>query len=409
MKQPATGTTADFPSYLTFIDRDPFPYYEQLRNEDPVHWDEAMQAWLVTRFDDCTFVMKNEEIFGHPYHDFKGAANVQGGARGILMLRGDEHTRMHRYLLQFFSKSIVQSYRETIIRPLVDRLLDRLLPVGSADLAGQFSQILPSHVIAVMLGIPIEDEELLEKTRHWNDDIMRWSETFGEDPDALASALDSAEHLRATLLPIIRHRRDAPGDDFISKLWAEGPRILEPWTEDEVLAQCRVLFFAGSETTAHGLTNALSHWLGDPEIRASLTAETIPNYVEEILRVFGVIHFRVRVAVQDVELGGKLIKKGDRVHPMNSAANRDAGHFDHADLVDLDRPRIKQHVAFNVGPRTCIGAELARGEIIEAIERVTQNLPDAELDSGKPAPRYLGHMPRSFRPLNVKFSPRTPA
>src|ERR1700682_917714 len=407
MKQPATDTKADIPSYLTLIDQDPSPFYEQLRAEDPVHWDEGMQAWLVTRFDDCTVVMKNEEIFGHPYHDFKGAAQVQGGPRGILMLRGDEHTRMHRYLLQFFSKSVVQAYRETIIRPLVDRLLDRLLPIGSADLAGQFSQILPSHVIAVMLGIPIEDGELLEKTRHWNDDIMRWSETFGEEPHALATALDSADRLRETLLPIIRDRRDAPRDDFISKLWAEGPRILEPWTEDEVLAQCRVLFFAGSETTAHGLSNAVSYWLSDPKVRARLSAETIPHYVEEILRVFGVIHFRVRVALQDVELGGKLIKEGDRVHPMNSAANRDAGHFDHADLVDLDRARIKQHVAFNVGPRTCIGAELARGEIIEAMERVTQKLPDAELDPTKPAPRYLGHMPRSFRPLNVTFNPRT--
>ena len=151
----------------------------------------------------------------------------------------------------------------------------------------------------------------------------------------------------------------------------------------------------------------MSYWLSDPKVRARLSAETIPHYVEEILRVFGVIHFRVRVALQDVELGGKLIKKGDRVHPMNSAANRDAGHFDHADLVDLDRARIKQHVAFNVGPRTCIGAELARGEIIEAMERVTQKLPDAELDPTKPAPRYLGHMPRSFRPLNVTFNPRT--
>jgi len=407
MKHPSADTKADIPSYLTFIDKDPFPYYEQLRNEDPVHWDEAMQAWLVTQFDDCTVVMKNEEVFGHPYHDFKGAAKVQGGARGILMLRGEEHTRMHRYLLQFFSKSVVLAYRETIIRPLVDRLLDRLLPVGSADLAGQFGFILPSHVIAVMLGIPIEDEELLEKTRHWNDDIMRWSETFGEDPDSLASALDSAEHLRDTLLPIIRDRRDAPRDDFISKLWAEGPRILEPWTEDEVLAQCRVLFFAGSETTAHGLSNALSYWLKAPEVRSRLSAETIPTYIEETLRVFGVIHFRVRVALQDVELGGKLIKKGDRVHPMNSAANRDAAHFAHANLVDLDRERIKQHLAFNVGPRTCIGAELARGEIIEAMERVIQKLPDAQLDPSKPAPEYLGHMPRSFRPLNVKFTPRT--
>src|SRR5262249_19022916 len=150
----------------------------------------------------------------------------------------------------------------------------------------------------------------------------------------LNRALASAEKLNEMLLPIIRDRKENPRDDYISKLWADGPGIIQPWTETEVLAQCRVLFFAGTETTAHGLNNCIYLWLTR---RHDITQKDIPALIEEMLRLVGVIHFRVRVALQDFELGGKLIRAGDRVHPMNSAANRDPARFADATELRLDR------------------------------------------------------------------------
>lgn len=390
-------------SYLDYKDKDPFPFYERLLAEEPVYWDERMKAWLVSRYEDCVHVMKREDIFGHPYHAFKGAVEVQGGSRTILMLRGAEHQAMHRYLHGFFSKPVLARLRAGTIKPLVDRHLTRLLEAGGGDLAEEFTHKLPSEVIAVMLGIDFDDEELLDKTRAWNDQVMRWSETFGEDEAVLQSALAATEKLNEVLLPIIRDRKERPRDDYISRLWVDGPGILQPWTEAEVLAQCRVLFFAGTETTAHGLNNAFYLWLTHPELKALLTTEKVPDFVEEVLRTVGVIHFRVRVALQDVELGGKLIKAGDRVHPMNSAANRDPEKFACPHQIDLERRNLKQHLAFNVGPRTCIGAELARVEMTEVLEQAIARLPRMRLDPDRPPPRILGHMPRSFRPLFVKF------
>ena len=75
----ATTMSAQCPSYLAYKDRDVFPFYDRLLTEDPVHWDENMNAWLVSRFEDCSHIMRREDIFGHPYAAFKGAAEVQGG------------------------------------------------------------------------------------------------------------------------------------------------------------------------------------------------------------------------------------------------------------------------------------------------------------------------------------------
>ena len=392
------------PSYLAYKNQDPFPFYARLHAEDPVHWDEQMNAWLISRFEDCSHVMRREDIFGHPYHGLKGAAEVQGGLRTILMLQGDEHAAMHLYLHKFFSKPVLAKYRTGIIRPLVDRHLDRFIAAGGGDLSRNFAHVVPTEVIAVMLGIPIEDEVLLEQSRLWNDHVMRWSETFGEDEAVLATALASSVKLNEVLLPIIRDREKRPRNDYISRLWADGPAIIQPWTETEVLAQCRVLFFAGTETTAHGLNNALYLWLTRSDISGRMGIQDVPKLVEEMLRFYGVIHFRIRVALKDVELGGKLIRAGDRVHPLNSAAGRDGKRFPRPDEVNLGRRSPRQHLAFNVGPRTCVGAELARVEMIEAIGQVIQRIPNAQLDPSKDKPAMRGHMPRSFSPLHLKLN-----
>jgi cytochrome P450 len=393
--------TTERTTYLSYRDRDPVDYYQQLRAEDPVHWDPEMNAWLVTGFEDCAFIMRNEETFRHPYNDFESFPEGQGGPRSIFMLQGEEHERMHRYLFSFFSRPRLAEYREAIIEPLVDRLISRIVAAGGGELSSQLAWILPTQAIGVMLGMPLEDEELLEKIRHWNDDVMHLLETFGEDAEAVAVALDSSRKLNDLLLPVVRERQVRPQDDYISRLWESGPSILQPWTETEVLAQCRVLLFAGTETTSHALNNALYVWLTRDDLRSSLTVEDVPRFAEEVLRFPGVVHFRVRVARKDVELGGKVIRAGERVHTMNTAANLDGDRFPDPDTIQLDRRNARQHLTFGVGPRTCVGASLARLEVVETMKQVIERMPNARLDPSNGAPRLKGHMVRSFTPLHV--------
>lgn len=394
-------------SYLDYVDRSPYGYYRRMQEQGSVYWDDRMRAWLVFGYDECRRVETDEQTFAHPYHQFAGAADVQGGPRGILMLRGHEHQAMHRFMLAHFSPRVVAGYRDSFIRALVDRWLGTIDPSRPVDLAGEVFEQLPSDVIAAMLGLEWADEALLQRCKHWNDAIMRWSETFGEDEAILAEALDAAKGLEETILPVIRARRQEPRDDFISVLWREGPRLLNPWTEREVLAQCRVLFFAGSETTFHFLNNVTHALVDHPEHQARLREQRdeIPAYVEELLRFYGVIHFRVRVAAQDVELGGVTIKQGDRVHPINSAANRDPHQFDNPDAIEPGRPQIKSHLAFNIGPRFCVGANLARAESVEVVEALLRRYESLSWAPGSEPGQFLGHMPRSFRPLHVQLAP----
>jgi cytochrome P450 len=398
-------------SYLDYVDADPYSFYGRKLAAGPVHWDEGMRAWLVFGYEEARFVSTKPDLFEHPYNDFRGAKEVQGGTRGILMLHGDEHQRMHNFLLSHFSPSVVRRYREQLIRPLVQRRLDEIAERDRADLSDDFAAKIPSDVIAALLGLDWHDEELLANCREWNHSIFRWSETFGEDEGALQEALSAALELEAVLMPVIRARQQVPTDDIISLLWKHGPEILQPWTEAEVLAQCRVLFFAGSDTTAHFLRNAMYVLMTEPHWQDELRGDDqrIENFVDEVLRFYSPVHFRVRVARQDVEVGGQLVKKGDRLHPMNAAANRDPRHYANPNEVQIDRQPLRDHLAFHIGPRFCVGAALARGEGVEAIHALLERVQSLALDPDADPPRFLGHMPRSHRPLNSLLTARKPA
>jgi cytochrome P450 len=398
----APGTAR--PSYLDLWDKDPFPFYQSMLTAGRgVYWDEGMHAWMVLNHADANRVHRDEDVFAHPYHDLPGAVDVQGGPRQVIMLHGEEHTKLHRFLMRYMSPRVVEHYRRDFVAPLVSRSLDRVQADGRADLDAALAESLPAYVICTLLGVSMDDEELLGRCKAWNDDVMRWSETFGEDATILGEALASARNLAGVLMPIIEDRRLNPQDDFLSALWREGPSLLDGWDEFDVLAQARVLLFAGSETTAHLLRNAIYYLIEHQAVRLRLIdhPEEIEIFVEEILRYFGVIHFRIRAAAQDTELSGCPIHKGDRVHAVLSAADRDPAHYPYPEQFDMSRRNPRDHLAFGAGPRVCIGMNLARAETVEAIRQVLARLPNLRWRPGGRPAEMRGHMPRSYSPLDA--------
>jgi len=399
-------------SYLTLKDSDPYPFYRQELDEgSDSYWDEGMKAFMILDHEGCARVQRDETVFGHPYWDLPGAVEVQGGARQLMMLHGAEHTRVHRFMMKHFTPRMSQAYVDRYVTPLSLRLIERFSTKGNGNLVEDFCDSLPPYVICLLLGVSIDDEELLANCKHWNDDIMRWSETFGQDPLILQNALSSAKNLANVLLPIIRDRKENPQDDFISALWQGGSELLPDWNENDVLAQARVLLFAGSETTTHLIRNALYVLLDKPAMVDELIAspELVSPFIEEVLRFYGVIHFRIRTATEDTEVGGCPVMKGDRVHPVIAAANRDAEVFENPDEFRIDRANVRDHLAFGLGPRMCIGANLARAEAVEAIKLLLTHLPDLRWDStpGTPKAEFKGHMPRSYTPLFAQWTPTT--
>jgi cytochrome P450 len=388
-------------------DQDPYPFFADRLAKGPVHWDEGMNAWIVVGYDECRAVQLDEPTFAHPYAQLQGAADVYGGPKGVLLLQGEQHHAVHNFLLQHFTPVTVRKYRTDFIEELVSRRLDALGDRTHVDLAADFASVVPSDVIAALLGLDWRDEELMARCRTWNSTMFRWTETFGEDEQAYEDAAAAARSLNEVLLPVIRARRDEPRDDLISVLWEQGQGVLEEWGEDEILAQARVLFFAGTDTTAHFLKNAIHTLLQYPELQDEIRGDErkIAAFGEEVLRYLAPVQFRVRVATRDVELAGHQIRKGDRLHPVNAAANRDPQQFPDPDKVDLERRNLKSHVAFNVGPRYCVGAALSRGEELEVVKQLLDRYVSFSWDREAPPATYRGYMPRSFSPLNVVLEP----
>jgi cytochrome P450 len=211
--------------------------------------------------------------------------------------------------------------------------------------------------------------------------------------------------MESILRPYIRARREDPQDDLISALWAEGPNILPDWNEDDVMSQCKTLFPAGGQTTAYLLCNMMFLLMRDQDVYdyvRQTPEQRLPPFIDETLRLHGTIHFRVREALADTTLSGQHIQAGQRVFPINSAANRDAAKFDNPQELRREG-RPQRHLAFNVGPRVCVGEALARAEALEAYQRLFAATSDISLNPHQEQPHLSGFMSRSFRPLHLQL------
>ena len=342
---------------------------------------------------------RREELLAPGMGTLTGAAEITG-QRSVLTLEGEAHAALHRFLARALTPAAVEPLRQEYIRPLAESLLDDLGRGRPRELWEHYATPLPIAVVAHVLGLP-HDAAALRRSKDWMAAVLAWRHSYGDDAGAVETAKAAAQASVADLLPTVRARRVAPADDLISALWAVGPEILPDWGEADVVDQCRVLFEAGSETTSHLIATCTALLAGDEDLEARVRRDpsALTRLVEEALRLWTVVHLRVRVARADVVVGGTRIAAGDRVHPVNAAANRDPARYGCPHSLDLDRRGFASHLAFNVGPRHCVGAALARLEAVEAIAALLRRVPRIELDPSRERPRYAGFVSRSFRPL----------
>ena len=387
-------------------DIDPYAAYEQIRAIGSVVWDAGMNAWLVLSHDGCTYVERHEELFAEPTGTLPGAAEIVG-RRDIRSLVGAEHDALHRPLAHAWRPDPIAVYTADAVRSLVAGRLGALAGRGRLELYADFARLLPIAVVARVLGLPDADAATLDQAKGWLEAVLSWRHTYGEDPEARAAAVAATKALEPALLDTVRARRDRPEADAISLLWETGRGIFPDWSERDVLDNARFLFEGGSETTAFLICNAV-HMLLDhaPAQRAAWVGdhEQWRLFLEEVLRHTTVVHLRARRATTDVVLEGVPISAGERVIAVNAGANRDPARWERPAAFDPGRPRLFGHLAFNVGPRHCAGAHLARLEVTEAIRTLFATLPDLERDLGGPPPACMGFVSRAWRPLHVRIT-----
>jgi len=394
-------------SLLSIAEKDPFAFYEAARALGPVVWDERMQSWLVLSAECCKQVELDEEAFHNGYRDAPAdVIEVKGGRRVITLLHGPEHIRMRQFHMTLFTRQALAAYRERDVLPVLHHLLDKLAGRTHADLATELCDKLPTRVIASLLGLPWRDDALMERAFHLHQEIALWIGLRYVDPTLDERALAASRKLNEMLHPYVLSARDASGDDLMGRIWREAPAMIDNFSTEDAVSVCREIFFGGSDTSVHAIANALYLALTDPVARCTVEQgepATLSAFVEEALRLLGSIQYRTRVARHDRRLGGVDIKSGDRLTLLHAAANRDGAVYECPANLSLARPRPQDHFAFNKGPRTCVGAGLARAEIESTVTGVLARLRNIRFDPHAKRPIFSGFYVRSYRPLNVQF------
>lgn len=374
------------PAFFT----DPYPAYAACRAADRVHWCEPWRAWVVTGYDPNIEVMKHPELFssaGYELALLEALERDRPGATPALVAHYSTqvlsitdppaHTRLRRLLVASFTPRVVER-----LRPRVEELVDDLLDAVTGprmDVLAALAYPLPALVIGELLGVPREDGSLF---MHWSADIVSFVGTGTLDPDRATAAERSMAEFRDYLRPLIAQRRLSPTEDLLGSL-AAPTRDDDRLTDDELIATCVTLLFAGHETTANLIGNGLLALLQHPDQLASLRSQaaTWDAAVEEILRFDSPVQRNRRRATTDVELDGKHIRAGDRVLVFLGAANRDPDAFPDPDRLDVSR-RPGRHLAFGHGIHYCVGAALSRLEAPIAFEGLFRRLPELALVDG---------------------------
>jgi len=375
---------------------DPFPEFARLRREDPIHWSPAMKAWIVTRYEDVKKVaLNNREISADrltPF--FKANAEYRRGDIDNLvrylntwMVFRDppDHTRLRRLFTKAFTPTSVENLRpniESIVEHLLDAMAAKQKRGGTVDWIADFAYPLPATVIMDLLGVPRGD---LEQVKLWSDDIALFIGTAQVAGNKYLRAEGGARAMASYFRGLVEARRADPRDDMISKLvLARDER--EALSTEEVIGTSILLLFAGHETTTNLIGNGFYYCMKFREQWQRLidNEQLSETAIEEWLRYDGPSGAIARVATGDIEMGGKVIRGGERVFAFANAANRDPEAFENADAFDLGRP-LSPHLTFGHGIHFCLGAPLARLEARIAAQRASQRFPEIALLDGEPA------------------------
>jgi cytochrome P450 len=375
----------------------PYPAYRFLRQMAPA-WRMPGGQWIVSSHAGCTAVLRDarfgrEDAAGITPEMAKEPA-IASLSRMMLLRDPPAHTRLRGLVSKAFTARRMEALRP-LVTAIVDALIDEVEDQGGMDVMRDFAKKLPVTVICDMLGIPESDRAPFMADNAVRGRIL--------DPVPLSRAeLDQANAAvlatQGYFRTLFAYRRENPGDDLTTALLAAREND-DALTDDEALANIGLLFVAGHETTTNLLGNGLLALHRNPEQLQRLLAEPglIPNAVEELLRYDSPVQLTGRMALQDCDVQGQKIARGEHVITLLGAANRDPAAYEgDPEALDVGRPGVKA-ISFGGGIHHCLGAQLARIEGEIALSRLLTRLPglqlvDTEVVAWKPTITLRGPM-----------------
>lgn len=360
----------------------PYGVYAELRQQAPVSFFEPTGQWLIARHADVNALLRDRRL-GRSYlhvathEEFGKEAEPEFQEpfwrvvrAGMLDVEPPVHTRLRRLVSRAFTPRMVESLRPRV-RAIAGGLVDAFVEQGGGDLIAEVAEPLPVTVIAEMLGIPDADRPLL---RPWSADICGMYE-LNPAPEAQHTAVRAASEFAGYLKELARERAARPGDDLISAL-----AQIDELTLDELVGTCVLLLNAGHEATVNVTGNGWWSLFRNPGELARLREDhaLLPSAIEELMRWDTPLQMFERWVLEDIEVGGVVIPRGVEVALLFGSANRDQEVFVDPDRLDVGRAD-NPHISFGAGIHFCLGAPLARIELIESFGALMDRAPKLEL------------------------------
>lgn len=403
-------TAHDIPDLLSpeFHD-DPYSAYALLREHAPLLWHEPTSGYVLSRYADVRRVFQDREgAFSTENYAWQ-LEPVHG--RTILQLDGREHAVRRALVAPAFRGRDLSERFLPVIERNSRELVDAFRDTGRVDLVSQYATRFPVNVIVDILGLDRADHD---RFHEWYTSIIAFLGNLSQDPEVTAAGLRTHDELAAYMLPIIRERRNDPGDDLLSRLClaeVDGTRM----TDEEIKAFCSLLLAAGGETTDKALSSLFANLIAHPEQLAALREDRslVPRALAESLRYTPPVQMIMRQATRDVEFDGGTVPRGATVTCLIGSANRDPERFADPDAFDLFREELSEatsfsaaaeHLSFALGRHFCVGALLAEAEVRVAVDDLLDAMPDPRPAEGA-APVERGLFTRGLGALPLEFSP----
>jgi cytochrome P450 len=361
------------------VQENPYDYYDVLREQAPVYYDPLLKVYIVSRYDLLMEAIRNTDVFSNigsqapaemraPPPEVKEIER-QGWPKVNTMVTNDppSHTRYRKMVDYAFTPKRVRAmkpYMDEIVNMLIDRFIGR----GEVELIHEFAVPVPLYVIADQLGVPREDAP---KFKIWSDASVAPLGLMLTDEQWIDSAR-KVQEFQHYFVAALDERRERPRDDLLSALLEVRDDDDKPLDNGELLSIISQVLVAGNETTTNSIAAGMTLLIDNPDQQRRLREDPsrIPTFVEETLRLESAVQGLFRVVKQDTQLGGYAIPKGARVMLRYAAANRDGAKFACPHLLDVERGNAGAHLAFGAGIHHCLGAQLARYEMIASFEAI---------------------------------------
>jgi cytochrome P450 family 142 subfamily A polypeptide 1 len=379
----------------------PEPFYNYLRDEEPLYWDKESELWAVARYEDVVFISRNTDIFSSAQGVVPKVSPEDWPDEAMINLDGRAHTKQRALVSKGFTPKRVNDL-EDYAREVMIGLVEKVIKDGECCLVKDLARPLPMRLIGKMLDYPLEKQ----------DEILEWTDVYthaGCGPDHITGdVIENFGNFTEFHMEFLQEKMEKPGDDLLT-VWLNAELDGERLGPEKLLFEHNLLLVGGSETTRNAISGGMQELMKHPDQQKYLVEnlddpDVVSNAVEEMIRWSTPFVRMARTLTKDYEYHGKQMKEGQQIIMLYPAANRDPKVFDNPDQFDIKRKFSRPAVSFGYGKHFCIGASLARLEVKVFLQEVLKRIPDMANHTEKEPVQSPSCFIRGLKTLPVTFS-----